>query len=80
MHLHFDSDDEGGLAGPLAPAAGHAAPHAAFSASPGFQCVSSVRVDYDKDQCYVFQMVHSPGTGIVAAALSNKRIKLFNLG
>ena len=76
MHLHFGSDDEGPA--PAAPAA-PAPQHAAFSAGPGFQCITSVRTDFDqKDQCYVFELAHSPGAGIVAAALSNRRIKLFN--
>ena len=48
------------------------------SPQPGFQCLASVRTDFDKDQCYVFELAHCPATGLVAAALSNRRIKLFN--
>jgi hypothetical protein len=75
MHIRFgDGDDEQAPVPAAAPQ--HVAPHAAF-AGPGFQCVSSVRVDFDnKDQCYVFQLTHN-GQGLVAASLSNKRIKLF---
>ena len=76
MHIHFGSDEEGPR---LAAAPAPAAQHAGFSAGPGFQCISSVRTDFDqKDQCYVFELAHSSGAGIVAAALSNRRIKLFN--
>lgn len=75
MHLRFDSDGEDA---PLA-APQHVAPPSGFGGSQNFQIVSSARVDFDqKDQCYVFELAHSPGAGIVAAALSNRRIKLFN--
>lgn len=75
MHLHFGSDDE--EAGRGAPAAlpASAPSHVGLTGS-GFQSVANVRVDFDRDQTYVFELAHS-STGIVAAALSNKRIKLF---
>lgn len=77
MHVRFDSDDE-----EAAPAVQqHAAPPASSSGSQSWHFVSSARVDFDqKDQCYVFELAHSPGAGLVAAALSNRRIKLFNFG
>lgn len=89
MHLRFnDSDDEGagpsGAAPAAAPAADGFAPPAAAAAAGHqgpFHCVSTVRTDFDaKDTCYVFELAHSPGSSLVAAALSNKRIKLFNFG
>ncbi|KAL4444367.1 hypothetical protein ABPG75_012104 [Micractinium tetrahymenae] len=80
MHIRFaDDDDE--APGPSAAAPQHAAPHASFAGSQNFCCASTVRVDFDqKDQCYVFELAHSPGADLVAAALSNRRIKLFNFG
>ena len=84
MHLRFgDSDDEGPGPSGAAPAAPGAAPFAGSGAPPAlggaFQCVSSVRTDFEaQDTCYVFELAHSPGGSLVAAALSNKRIKLFN--
>lgn len=71
-HIRFNEEGQ-----PLQHAA-HASSAPVFSSSQSFQCVSSVRVDFNKDATYVFQLAHSPGTGLVAAALSNKRIKLFN--
>lgn len=84
MHKRFDSDEEE-LPGPSGAGAAvrtaPCGPHASFPTAQNFQCVSSVRVDFDqKDQCYVFELAHSPGAGLVAAALSNRRIKLFNFG
>lgn len=77
MHVRFDSDDEEAQAA----VPQHAAAPAGFSGAQGFHLLSSVRVDFDlKDQCYVFELAHSPGAGLVAAALSNRRIKLFNFG
>ncbi|KAI3427924.1 hypothetical protein D9Q98_006316 [Chlorella vulgaris] len=65
MHIQFDE-------------AGQPRPHAAHpSVAAGFQCVSSVRVDFQSDATYVFELAHN-GQGLVAAALSNTRIKLFN--
>ncbi len=89
MHLRFgDSDDEGpgpsGAAPAAAPAAAGFVPPAASAAAAQqgpFHCVSTVRTDFDaKDTCYVFELAHSPGSSLVAAALSNKLIKLFNFG
>ena len=75
MHLRFGDSDEEGAAPP--PAAVPVAAHAGLAS--GFECVASVRTDFDqKDQCYVFELAHSPGASLVAAALSNRRIKLFN--
>lgn len=86
MHLRFgDSDDDGPGPSGAAPAAVPAAagivpPAPAAAATQGpFHCVSTVRTDFDaKDTCYVFELAHSPGSSLVAAALSNKLIKLFN--
>lgn len=80
MHIRFGESDDEEAPPARAPVAHAAAPQATFGAQ-AFQCVSAVRVDFDqKDQCYVFELTHSPGAGIVAAALSNRRIKLFNFG
>lgn len=86
MHIHFNSDDEQeerrrthGLASTSAAAAAYVQPHQARQQlSAGFQCVSSVRTDFDQqDQCYVLDLVHSPAAGVVAASLSNRRVKLY---
>ena len=77
MHVRFDDGSEG--CGQQAAVEFPTAPRAAsFASGPGFQCLASVRTDFDKDQCYVFELAHCPATGLVAAALSNRRIKLFN--
>lgn len=78
MHIRFLDDDDGQGPGPSpAAAVPHPAAHAAFAGTPGFQCVSSIRVDFNKDATYVFDLCHN-GAGLVAASLSNTRIKLFN--
>lgn len=42
--------------------------------------VSSITTDYDtNDKCYVLQLVHIPTSALVAATLSNRRIKLFSI-
>jgi len=45
-----------------------------------FSLLSMISTDYDqKDQCYVLHLAHSLATGTLAAALSNRQIKLFDL-
>jgi WD repeat-containing protein 89 len=85
QHTRFiDSDDEdiskSGMQVETAPVGpSHRPPVAPFTTS-NFSLLSTISTDYDqKDQCYVLHLAHSPATGTVAAALSNRHIKLFNL-
>ncbi len=83
MHIHFASDDEQDDAGPStsAAAAAYAPPQPEtqnLPADASFACVASVRTDFDQnDQCYVLDLVYSQATGMVAAPLSNKLVKLY---
>ena len=50
-----------------------------YSACSGLNAVSVLRTDFDSgDQCYVFDVAASTNLGIVAAALSNNTVKLYN--
>ena len=89
-HVHFGSDSDEELpdsqpepspavAAAPAPAAAAHAPHHPFPRG-ALQCAAALRMDFDsKDTCYVFELAHSPALGLVAATLSNRRIKLFAL-
>ena len=85
QHTRFvDSDDEdfskSGMQLETAPAGLSHQPQIAPPRTSSFSLLSTISTDYDqKDQCYVLHLAHSPATGTVAAALSNKQIKLFNL-
>ena len=81
QHIRFvGSDDEdqpmhGDLAAPSA-----AVPAAAVGPTVSMNCIATINTDYDtKDQCYVLQLVHIPAAALVAATLSNRRVKLFAL-
>ena len=85
MHTRFGDEDEERKAAHLhastsmAALAAERSPGASGSVSQ-FHCVASFRTDFDQqDQCYVFELVHSEQLGLVAARLSNRRIKLFSL-
>ena len=80
VHTKFvdDSDDEMIAAAPAAPPL--AGPATASHPSPTAQlrCSFTIRTDYDAQAaCYVLQVVHSPGAGLVAATLSNTLTKLY---
>ncbi|KAL4532576.1 hypothetical protein Ndes2437B_g02972 [Nannochloris sp. 'desiccata'] len=85
QHTRFvDSDDEdiskSGMQLETAPAGSPYQLSLAPSTRSNFSLLSTISTDYDqKDQCYVLHLAHSPATGMVAAALSNRQIKLFNL-
>jgi WD40 repeat protein len=86
QHIRFiDSDDEdisksNGMQLETAPAGPSRTAPIAPSARSNFSLLSTISTDYDqKDQCYVLHLAHSPATGTVAAALSNRQIKLYNL-
>ena len=69
MHLRFDEEEGGG-----------GAPGCSAAQTTAFECVANVRVDYDsQDTCYVLHLAHSPAASIAAAALSNRRLKLYTL-
>jgi len=77
--LFIDSDDEDQLIeGNVHP---NLLPEPVTSIEPSsLELVSSISTDFDsKDQCYVLQVVHIPAAALVAATLSNRRVKLFSL-
>ncbi|GAB4815922.1 hypothetical protein N2152v2_002968 [Parachlorella kessleri] len=82
QHLRFDEDFEdlpNTLTSETLPAAAMVTPPQYLPAGHSFQCVASLRTDLDKnDQCYVLDLVHCPATGMVAAPLSNRLVKLYN--
>jgi hypothetical protein len=90
VHTRFLDDDDAMQAEPSAPpppppAAPAGAPPpppgaAAPAAATALRALSSVRADHGAaDPCYVFQLAHSPATGLVAATLSSRRVKLYAL-
>jgi WD repeat-containing protein 89 len=83
QHIRYaDSDDECGQSSDMHAStncenfagAPRTAPHTALS------LLTTVNADYDThDQCYVLQLAHIPAPGLVAAALSNRRLMLYSL-
>ena len=80
MHIRFPGEE-------LERGEGRQALHASTSSDPSpasaaalFSCVASVRTDFNRgDQCYVLHLAQAPGQPLVAASLSNGRIKLFSV-
>jgi len=86
QHTRFiDSEEEGILESGMQLKTAPAGPPYQLSIAPSprsnFVLLSTINIDYDqKDQCYVLHLAHSPAAGtVVAAALSNRQIKLFDL-
>ena len=86
LHTRFvDSDDEdhamqhvGTVPQPMQEA--QAATTSISNPPVQFSLLSSISTDYDKnDQCYVLHLAHSNATGSIAAALSNRQIKLYSV-
>ena len=87
VHIKFVDSDDDMAAAPFAAAEPGAQPSAALNysstASPSsdtaaLRCAFTIRADYEAaGTCYVFQLVHSPGAGLVAATLSNTITKLY---
>ena len=82
----IDSDDEDvamehqDAAGPCAQPLPPPQPPRPPTTPAQFTLVSTISTDFDKnDQCYVLHLAHAAATGSLAAALSNRHIKLFAL-
>ena len=82
MHFRFDEETEETAEQELArrlqqPAATQSS--GTYSACTSLHSVNVLKTDFDSgDQCYVFDVAASTTTGIVAAALSNHTVKLYN--
>lgn len=82
MHFRFDEETEETAEQELArrlqqPAATQSS--GSYGACTSLHAVNVLKTDFDSgDQCYVFDVAASVTTGIVAAALSNHTVKLYN--
>ena len=86
-HIRFEEEDvmaerqaSGAAASCLAPPSLAQQQGSSGGRVMAWHCAGSTRVDFDQqDRCYVLDLVSQPSQGLVAARLSNKRIKLFSL-
>lgn len=82
MHFRFDEETEETAEQELArrlrqPAATQSS--GSYGACTNLHAVNVLKTDFDSgDQCYVFDVAASMTVGIVAAALSNHTVKLYN--
>lgn len=80
MHIRFKNEDEVTEL-QASGAAASCAPPLQQAGVAAWHCAASIRVDFDQqDRCYVLELISQPSEGLVAARLSNRRIKLFSLG